>query len=329
MENDQINPNEINNHLNPIDSNLQDNQINNNINPNNTNNTENITNRDLLNSANNSLEILNRISSELNTLQERLNNQSNQINNINRIDQNNLINLNNFARNENVTNNRGEANLNFINKILSDFPFQNKFFLFSSGLAGLILCWLIVLNIHHQITFSYLESEDMYLNYLLLNILIFLFTWNYYLVFSNFILETNLDLKNVNKISIKLKEILLFSPFWMYCVIKYSVPNYLSTIFDGFFIIFISIQYTVNFIFSIRLYKYSNNKIMNISNIHLDENKKIMRNIRLNYFVIAIYNIIFMTLVILFLSESDLFFKFIILNKVIIYFFKFREFSCF
>jgi len=225
--------------------------------------------------------------------------------------ENNVIN-----RNPNV--NRRIININIINKVFGDFPFQDKFLLFSSGLAILIVCWLILLNVNQEITLAYLENEDMYINYLLINILIFILSWDFYLLMQNFVFHSSPQIREENKNSLKLKEILLFSPFWMYCVIKYSVPNYLSTIFDGFFIVFVSIQYKINFIFSLRLYKFINNKINNITNFHLGENKELMNKMRIHFMILILYNLLFISFLYLFLGESDLLYKFIILNKVIL-----------
>ncbi len=297
---------------------------------NNNQQQQNAANALLLQSANNSLDILNRITSELTTIQARLQDHNNQITQINNFEDsrvgfpfasNNVTNINIPINPNNES--RSVININIINKVLSDFPFQDKFLLFSSGLAVLIVCWLIFFNVNLEITLAYLENEDMYLNYLLINILIFIFSWNFYLLLQNFVFHSSpAEIREENKNSLKLKEILLFSPFWMYCVIKYSVPNYLSTIFDGFFIVFVSIQYKINFIFSIRLYKFINNKINNISNFQLDENIGLMRKMRIHLLIIALYNLLFISFLFLFLEESDLLYKFIILNKVE----KFRNF---
>lgn len=302
-----INSNRANENPEIIQENIQANTDNNNQN----------TNAQLLETAHNSLNILNRITNELTTIQARLQDHNNQITQMNNFEnlrefglENNPINVNN----PNV--NRRVININIINKVFSDFPFQDKFLLFSSGIALLIVCWLILFNFNQEITLSYLENEDMYLNYLLINILIFIFSWDFYLFLQNFVFHSSPEKREENKNSLKLKEILLFSPFWMYCVIKYSVPNYLSTIFDGFFIVFVSIQYKINFIFSIRLYKYINNKINNISNFHLDENKALMIKMRIHFMIIILYNLLFISFLYLFLGESDLLYKFIILNKV-------------
>lgn len=346
------------NELNHDDENSASNNDNNAYNPSVVNNnTENINhlisnnaeNVNLLESANNSLNLLNRITSELTSIQERLREQNNQINiinsfnsaeifnslqrnqsintinNLNQIRFANLINNsgNNNNNNNNLMDNRQNINrrvinISLLNKIFSDYPFQDQFLLFSSVLGLIIICWIIILNVNQELTLNYLESEDMYLNYLLINIVIFIFAWNFYLLLQNFIFGTNSEQKqeNLNKNSLKFKEILLFSPFWMYCVVKYSVPNYLSTIFDGFFIVFVSVQYKINFIFSLRLYKYVKHKITNITNIHLDENQNFMFKIRIHYFIIVIYNLIFFSFLFLFLSDSDLLYKFIVLNKV-------------
>jgi hypothetical protein len=340
-----INNNFIN-QLNPILNNIvntnRQNIIMNNI-PNpiiNVEENNNIQNLNLLESANNSLNILNRITNELSTIQARLqehNNQIHRMNNLNTI--NNIINNNNNNNidvdnnsindilgnlgefrnpnlNRNQNTNQRQININILNRILSDFPFQDQFFIFSLALAILIICWLILKNMNIEFTFPYLESEEMYLNYLLINIIFFIFSWDFFLFLQNFIFHSSPERREENKASLKLKEIILFSPFWMYCTIKYSVPNYLSTIFDGFFIVFVSIQYKVNFIFSIRLYKYINNKITNISNLYLDENKGLMRKMRIHFMLIILYNLIFISFLFLVLEDSDFLYKLILLNKV-------------
>ena len=298
---------------------------------------ENLQNNYTNESENNPTIALTNISNQLNNIRERLNLHEADYNQLN----NNLINENiinstqinnsynnpinnepNILNNNNPNNITNNINNNIkLNEIFSEYPFQNNFFVFSSGLAVLLLCWIILFNINQEFTFSNLEREDMFLNYLLINILIAIITWNFYLIFSNFIFKTNSLKKNDTKKYIKLKETLMFSPFWMYCVVKYSVPNYLSTIFDGFFIVFVSIQYKINFIFSIRLYKFFNDKILNISNFHLEENKGFMMTIRLNLLIIALYNFIFLSFMFLFLSQTDYIYKFIILGKVKLYFF--------
>jgi len=298
---------------NNLENNAEEGNDNNNINNNNNNNN-------ILESAQNSINILNRITAELTTIQSRLQNYHNEINNINHVN-NNIENLRelpipNYQLNRNFNLNRRVVNINLLNSYLSDYAFKDHFFLFSSGLALMIICWIILLNLNQEITFTYLENEDMYLNYLLINIVIFIFSWNFYLILQNFIFQSSPVNKEENKNSIKLKELLLFSPFWMYCVIKYSVPNYLATVFDGFFIVFVSIQYKINFIFSLRLYKFINNKITNISNIHLNENKKLIRNMRIHFAIIILYNLIFLSILFLFLGESDFLYIFIMLNKV-------------
>ena len=327
--NNNIDNNNLINELNPIlntiinsnraNNNTEINQENNQINTDNNNNNNQIANAQLLETANNSLDILNRITNELTTIQARLQDHNNQITQINNVENFRDFRLGNNAVNMNPNGDRRVININFINKVFSDFPFQDKFLLFSSGLALLIVCWLILLNINQEITLAFLENEDMYLNYLLLNILIFIFSWDFYLLLQNFVFDSNPQKREENKNSLKLKEILLFSPFWMYCVIKYSVPNYLSTIFDGFFIVFVSIQYKINFIFSIRLYKFINNKINNISNFHLDENRGLMSKMRIHFMIIILYNLLFISFLYLFLDESDSLYKFIILNKVKLY----------
>lgn len=313
------------NQLNPILNNLLNNNSENTNNPNNNNlnnNAEEVNNNNnnILESAQNSINILNRITAELTTIQSRLQNYHNEINNINNVN-NNIENLRevtipNYQLNRNFNLNRRVVNISLINSYLTDFAFKDHFLLFSSGLALMIICWIILLNLNQEITFTYLENEDMYLNYLLTNLVIFIFSWNFYLILENFIFQSSPVIKEENKNSIKLKELLLFSPFWMYCVIKYSVPNYLATVFDGFFLVFVSIQYKINFIFSLRLYKFINNKITSISNIHLNENKNLMRNMRIHFAIIILYNLIFISILFLFLGESDFLYIFIILNKV-------------
>jgi hypothetical protein len=326
LNNNIANSNLIN-ELNPILNTI----INNNIQNNNNNNNENIQdnnesnannsqnqNAQLIESTNNSLEILNRITSELTTIQARLHDHSNQITQMSNLENFRDLRLVNNVINRNPNVNRRIININIINKVFGDFPFQDKFLLFSSGLAILIVCWLILLNVNQEITLAYLENEDMYINYLLINILIFILSWDFYLLMQNFVFHSSPQIREENKNSLKLKEILLFSPFWMYCVIKYSVPNYLSTIFDGFFIVFVSIQYKINFIFSLRLYKFINNKINNITNFHLGENKELMNKMRIHFMILILYNLLFISFLYLFLGESDLLYKFIILNKVIL-----------
>jgi hypothetical protein len=127
---------------------------------------------------------------------------------------------------------------------------------------------------------------------------------------------TNIQEKPQNKNSLKLKEFLMFSPFWLYCVIKYSAPNYLNTVFDAFFVVYISIQHKINYIFSLRLYKFVNEKITNITNIHLEENKNFMRKIRIHFFLIIFYNVFLLIFLNILLDETDFFYKLILLNKV-------------
>jgi hypothetical protein len=336
--------NNINQNLNPNLNNLQEIQQENL----NFQNNENLT-RTIINTANNSLNVLNRITSELNIIQQRIqnenqniiaetfNNRNEIINNNNNINTENIINNNTNQNNLNNINlmnrilqeNRDRQNLNInpnnmnininlnsLNKILGEMFFQDKFFFSSLAIGILLICWVNILMIKEEFSFSLLENENMYFCYLLINIIIFIFTWNFYLFLQNFVFFTNTEEKPQNKNSLKLKEYLMFSPFWLYCVIKYSAPNYLNTVFDAFFVVYLSIQHKINFIFSLRLYKFINQKITNITNIHLEENKNFMKKIRIHFFLIIFYNVFLLTFLNILLDETDFLYKLIILNKV-------------
>jgi len=294
---------------------------------------EDIT-RTIIDTANNSLNVLNRISNELNNIQQRLQNQNissegnqgnqNHLNNLNQINNihlmNRLLHENRERQSQNINSmndmNNININLNSLNKILSEMFFQDQFLFTSMAIGMLLICWVMLLTIKEEFSFSLMESENMYFCYLLINVIIFIFTWNFYLFLQNFVFYTNTLEKPQNKNSLKLKEFLMFSPFWLYCIIKYAAPNYLNTVFDAFFVVYVSIQHKINYMFSLRLYKFINEKITNITNIHLEENKDFMKKNRIHFFLIIFYNIFLLTFLNIMLDETEFFYKLILLNKV-------------
>ena len=242
----------------------------------------------------------------------------NQINNIHLM--NRLLHENRERQSQNINSmndmNNININLNSLNKILSEMFFQDQFLFTSMAIGMLLICWVMLLTIKEEFSFSLMESENMYFCYLLINVIIFIFTWNFYLVLQNFVFYTNTLEKPQNKNSLKLKEFLMFSPFWLYCIIKYAAPNYLNTVFDAFFVVYVSIQHKINYMFSLRLYKFINEKITNITNIHLEENKDFMKKNRIHFFLIIFYNIFLLTFLNIMLDETEFFYKLILLNKV-------------
>ena len=214
----------------------------------------------------------------------------------------------------------------FTLKNLKEIIFSEVCFLFSALFLFTFFMplYYLFMNIpEDKFTISYLESDEMNPIFILLFICIFLILWNMYVFISIIICRINLiefssNTQKPNEITTA--DLIYFNPVIFCYIVYFFNQNYFRTGFDIFSWALFSTAYFLNFMFTVKIYTYSNLKINSITNTLLPENNTLIFKIRINYFFLMLINVLSTIIIKNVIDETNFMFKYFLVFKVKIYF---------
>lgn len=206
------------------------------------------------------------------------------------------------------------SNFYSIKREFKHIIYSKRFFIISSLLLIIFLILFRFVSKELNITLETLESEDMFILYFLIYIILSIVTWNFYLLFSAFLTKSHYTKSKSDLILTA--DLLYFNPILFTFMIFYYNNTFVKTTFDVFAWMMISTQYFINYCFSLHLYKFTNYKISQITNFMSPENKYLMIRLRLNYAILVISNLIFSYLLDVGIKETEFMYKYFVLLKV-------------
>jgi hypothetical protein len=215
---------------------------------------------------------------------------------------------------------------NFTLKNFKEIIFSDICFLFSAVFlfTFFIPIYFLFMNIpEEKFTISYLESDEMNPIFVLLFICIFIILWNVYVFISIIICRINLiefssNTQKPNEITTA--DLIYFNPVIFCYIVYFFNPNYFRTGFDVFCWALFATMYFLNFMFTVKIFSYSNLKINSITNTLLPENNTLILKIRLNYFFLFLINVLSTILIKNLIDETNFMFKYFLIFKVIMIF---------